>query len=142
MRQLKLWDSTGTLLISFGSLFLHSSIYGELKKMAQEKQQEVKTHKIGVYLWIWALLFVFSFFSYMVDYLNFEGLLRWTLIVFFMLSKAALIMAIFMHLFWERYVIVNVLLWPMTLMLLFVGIMAAESEYTLFTRLFYFVAGS
>jgi cytochrome c oxidase subunit IV len=59
-----------------------------------------------------------------------------------MLSKAALIMAIFMHLFWERYAIVNVLLWPMTLMLLFVGIMAAESEYTLLTRLFYFIAGS
>ena len=36
----------------------------------------------------------------------------------------------------------NVLLWPMTLMLLFVGIMAAESEYTLLTRLFYFIAGS
>tara|TARA_Y100000310_G_scaffold248632_1_gene254507 strand:- start:25365 stop:25601 length:237 start_codon:yes stop_codon:yes gene_type:complete len=78
----------------------------------------------------------------MVDYLNFEGTFRWTLIVIFMLSKAALIMAIFMHLFWERYAIVNVLLWPMTLMLLFVGIMAAESEYTLFTRLFYFIAGS
>jgi len=78
----------------------------------------------------------------MVDYLNFEGLLRWTLILAFMVSKAALIVAVFMHLFWERYVIVNVLLWPMTLMLLFVGIMAAESEYTLFTRLFYFVAGS
>jgi len=87
-------------------------------------------------------LFVFSFFSYMVDYLNFEGLLRWTLILAFMVSKAALIVAVFMHLFWERYAIVNVLLWPMTLMLLFVGIMAAESEYTVFTRLFYFVAGS
>jgi cytochrome c oxidase subunit IV len=101
-----------------------------------------QSHKIDVYLWIWGLLFVFSFFSYMVDYLDFEGTIRWTLIVIFMLSKAALIMAIFMHLFWERYAIVNVLLWPMTLMLLFVGIMAAESEYTLFTRLFYFVAGS
>jgi cytochrome c oxidase subunit IV len=78
----------------------------------------------------------------MVDYLNFEGLLRWTLILAFMVSKAALIVAVFMHLFWERYAIVNVLLWPMTLMLLFVGIMAAESEYTVFTRLFYFVAGS
>jgi cytochrome c oxidase subunit IV len=78
----------------------------------------------------------------MVDYLNFEGLLRWTLILAFMVSKAALIVAVFMHLFWERYAIVNVLLWPMTLMLLFVGIMAAESQYTLFTRLFYFVAGS
>ena len=101
-----------------------------------------QSHKIGVYLWIWALLFVFSFFSYMVDYLDFEGTIRWTLIVIFMLSKAALIMAIFMHLFWERYAIVNVLLWPMTLMLLFVVIMAAESEYTLLTRLFYFIAGS
>ena len=105
-------------------------------------QYKAQTHKIGVYLWIWALLFVFSFFSYMVDYLNFEGLLRWTLILVFMVSKAALIVAVFMHLFWERYAIVNVLLWPMTLMLLFVGIMAAESEYTLFTRLFYFIAGS
>ncbi|MAH54159.1 MAG: cytochrome C oxidase subunit IV, partial [Candidatus Pelagibacter sp.] len=74
--------------------------------MAQENNQEVTTHKIGVYLWIWGLLFVFSFFSYMVDYLNFEGLLRWTLIVIFMFSKAALIMAIFMHLFWERWAIV------------------------------------
>ena len=88
------------------------------------------------------LLFVFSFFSYMVDYLNFEGLLRWILILAFMVAKAALIVSVFMHLFWERYAIVNVLLWPMTLMLLFVWIMVAESEYTLFTRLFYFVAGS
>ena len=106
------------------------------------KHYKKQAHEIGVYLWIWGLLFVFSFFSYMVDYLDFEGTIRWTLIVIFMLSKAALIMAIFMHLFWERYAIVNVLLWPMTLMLLFVGIMAAESEYTLLTRLFYFIAGS
>ena len=105
-------------------------------------QYKAQTHKIGVYLWIWALLFIFSFFSYMVDYLNFEGLLRWTLILVFMVSKAALIVAVFMHLFWERYAIVNVLLWPMTLMLLLLGIMAADSKYTLFTRLFYFVAGS
>ncbi len=105
-------------------------------------QYKTQSHKIGIYLWIWALLFVFSFFSYMVDYLNFEGTLRWTLILVFMVSKAALIVAVFMHLFWERYAIVNVLLWPMTLMLLFVGIMAADSEYTLLTRLFYFAAGS
>ena len=106
------------------------------------KHYKKQSHEIGVYLWIWGLLFVFSFFSYMVDYLDFEGTIRWTLIVIFMLSKAALIMAIFMHLFWERYAIVNVLLWPMTLMLLFVFIMVAESEYTLITRLFYFIAGS
>ena len=58
--------------------------------MEQNKKQEVHTHKIGIYLWIWGLLFVFSFFSYMVDYLDFHGLLRWTLIVAFMLTKAGL----------------------------------------------------
>ena len=58
--------------------------------MEQNKKQEVHTHKIGIYLWIWGLLFVFSFFSYMVDYLNFQGLLRWTLIVFFQFPLFAL----------------------------------------------------
>jgi len=46
--------------------------------MEQNKKQEIHTHKIGIYLWIWGLLFVFSFFSYMVDYMEFQGLLRWT----------------------------------------------------------------
>ena len=36
----------------------------------------------------------------------------------------------------------NVLLWPMTLMMLFVWIMVTESEYTLLTRIFYFILGS
>ena len=110
--------------------------------MTGDKKQEVHTHKIGVYLWIWGLLFVFSFFSYMVDYINYQGLLRWSLIIFFMLVKAGLIMSIFMHLYWERWAIVNVLLWPMTAIGVFVGIMAAESYYTFFTRMFYFVVGS
>ena len=55
--------------------------------MEQNKKQEVHTHKIGIYLWIWGLLFVFSFFSYMVDYMEFQGLLRWTLIVIFYAYK-------------------------------------------------------
>ena len=108
----------------------------------KNKEKAQTTHKIGIYLWIWGLLFVFSFFSYMVDYMNYQGLLRWSLIVFFMLSKAGFIMAIFMHLYWERWAIVNVLLWPMTAIGVFIGIMAAESHYTFFTRMFYFVVGS
>jgi len=110
--------------------------------MEQNKKQEVHTHKIGIYLWIWGLLFVFSFFSYMVDYMEFQGLLRWTLIVAFMLTKAGLIMAIFMHLYWERWAIVNVLLWPMTAIACFGGLMVAEGKYTVFTRFYYFVLGS
>ena len=110
--------------------------------MAETKKEKTTTHKIGIYLWIWGLLFVLSFFSYMVDWLQFQGLLRWTLIVTFMLLKAGLIMAFFMHLFWERYALVNVLLWPMTAIVCFVVLMAAEGKYTVFTRLVYFVLGS
>ena len=106
------------------------------------KEKQTTTHKLGIYLWIWGLLFVLSFFSYIVDYLDFQGLLRWFLILLFMFLKAGLIMTFFMHLFWERYALVNVLLWPMTAIACFVGLMVAESKYTFFTRLFYFVLGS
>jgi len=109
--------------------------------MSETKKAEATTHKIGIYLWIWGLLFVLSFFSYMVDWLQFQGLLRWTLIVIFMSLKAGLIMAIFMHLFWERYAIVNVLLWPMTAIACFICLMIAEGRYTVITRLYYFVVG-
>ena len=47
----------------------------------------------------------------------------------------------FMNLFWERYALVNVLLWPMTAIACFVGLMVAEGKYTVFTRLIYFVLG-
>ena len=109
--------------------------------MGTDKKQEVHTHKIGIYLWIWGLLFVLSFCSYMVDWLQFQGLLRWSLILIFMFLKAGLIMMFFMHLFWERYTLVNVLLWPMTAIACFVGLMVAEGKYTVFTRLLYFFTG-
>ena len=106
-----------------------------------QNKQQASTHKIGIYLWIWGLLFVLSFFSYMVDWIGFQGLLRWTLILTFMFLKAGLIMAFFMHLFWERYALVNVLLWPMTAIVCFVGLMVTEGKYTVFTRLLYFFTG-
>ena len=58
-------------------------------------------HPIGVYLKIWGLLFILSTASYLVDYFHFQGYLRWSLIVVFMLLKAGLIVAIFMHMIWE-----------------------------------------
>ena len=107
----------------------------------KKTEQQESTHKIGIYLWIWGLLFVLSFFSYMVDWYNFQGMLRWSLILFFMFLKAGLIMAFFMHLFWERYALVNVLLWPMPAIVCFVALMVAEGQYTLFSRIFYFFVG-
>ncbi|MFB3125638.1 MAG: cytochrome C oxidase subunit IV, partial [Woeseiaceae bacterium] len=56
--------------------------------MAQASGQQ---HPISIYMWIWGLLFVFSFFSYMVDYLDFQGLMRWSLILLFMFLKAGFI---------------------------------------------------
>jgi cytochrome c oxidase subunit IV len=65
---------------------------------AKEGQQ----HPLTVYLWIWLLLFVLSTFSYLVDYFHLQGYLRWSLIITFMLLKAGFIVAIFMHMAWER----------------------------------------
>ena len=52
-------------------------------------------HPIGIYLKIWLLLFVFSAFSYAVDYFHLQGYLRWSLILIFMFLKAGFIVAIF-----------------------------------------------
>ena len=106
-----------------------------------EKKEQASTHKIGIYLWIWGLLFVLSFFSYMVDGYQLQGILRWSLILIFMFLKAGLIMAFFMHLFWERYALVNVLLWPMSAIACFIILMVAEFKYTLFSRMFFFFVG-
>jgi len=97
-------------------------------------------HPIKLYLVVWAWLFILSACSYMVDYLGVHGYLRWTLILLFMVLKAGLIVAVFMHMAWERLAIVYAILVPPVAVLVFVWIMAIESEYTLLTRLTFFGA--
>lgn len=63
-------------------------------------------HPIGIYLKIWGLLFVLSTMSYLVDYFHVQGLMRWTLIIVFMIAKAGLIVSVFMHMMWERLALV------------------------------------
>lgn len=94
-------------------------------------------HPLGIYYKIWTLLFVLSAFSYMVDYLNFQGYLRWTLILIFMMLKAGFIVAIFMHAMWERMALVFTILGPPTVLLLLIGFMAIEGDYTFGTRVEY-----
>ena len=96
-------------------------------------------HPIRIYLWIWLLLFVFSTFSYMVDYFKVQGMLRWTLIILFMLLKAGFIVAIFMHMAWERLALKLAILIPPLCLLILVGLMAAEGDYTFITRWAQFV---
>ena len=95
-------------------------------------------HPISLYLKIWGLLFVLSTMSYLVDYFHFQGYLRWTLIVTFMLLKAGLIVAVFMHMAWERLSLVYAILVPPLCLLVLVGLMAAEADHTYLTRLLFF----
>lgn len=95
-------------------------------------------HPISLYLKIWVLLFVLSFFSYLVDYMQLEGYLRWSLILLFMFLKAGFILAIFMHVAWERLSLQVVLFLPLLAILVFIAIMAIEADYTYVTRLMFF----
>src|ERR1700704_995966 len=95
---------------------------------------EGQQHPIRIYLWIWALLFVFSTFSYLVDYFNLHGLLRWTLIILFMLVKAGCIVAIFMHMAWERLPLKFAVLIPPLCLLVLIGFVGVEGTHTFITR--------
>ena len=92
-------------------------------------------HPLGIYIGIWVLLFVLSAFSYMVDYLHLQGMLRWSLILLFMLLKAGFIVAIFMHMAWERLALIFAILLPPFCLLIFISLMAWEGDYTLLTRI-------
>ena len=91
-------------------------------------------HPLAIYLWIWLLLFVLSAGSYLVDYFHLQGMLRWTLIIIFMLLKAGFIVAIFMHMAWERLALKFAILLPPLCLLVLIGFMAIEGDYTFITR--------
>jgi cytochrome c oxidase subunit 4 len=104
------------------------------------EQTTQRHHPISLYLLVWGLLFVLSAFSYMVDYFALQGLLRWSLIILFMMLKAGLIVAVFMHMAWERLALVYAILLPPLIVLIFTGLMISEANYTLLTRLLFFSA--
>jgi cytochrome c oxidase subunit IV len=99
---------------------------------------EGQQHPLKLYLVVWAWLFILSTCSYLVDYFHLEGNLRWSLILLFMILKAGLIVAVFMHMAWERLALAYAILVPPILVLIFVGIMTFEANYTFLTRLFFF----
>jgi cytochrome c oxidase subunit 4 len=95
---------------------------------------EHQQHPLKIYFIVWIGLFILSACSYMVDYLNFQGELRWFLIIFFMWAKAGLIVAIFMHMRWERISLITAILVPPLCLAVFVFLMAIEGNYTEHTR--------
>ena len=68
-------------------------------------------------------------------------MLRCSLILLFMMLKAGLIVAVFMHMAWERLALAYAILVPPVLVLVFVAIMVLESDYTLWMRITFFGAG-
>ena len=111
--------------------------------MAQVRAHaEGQQHPIKLYLVVWGWLFVLSTCSFLVDYFDLQGYLRWSLILLFMVVKAGLIVAVFMHMAWERLALMYAILVPPGAVLLFVAIMAFESEYTHFIRVAFFGPGA
>lgn len=104
-----------------------------------EAHAEGQQHPINLYLWIWGLLFVVSAGSYFTDFLP-HGMLRWTLILLFMFIKAGFIVAIFMHMRWERLALKLAILLPPLALLVLIAFMAIEGEHTFLTRLEAFVS--
>jgi len=114
---------------------VHAQHYASPAAAAHEEGQH---HPLKVYFIVWGGLFVLSACSYMVDYVGLQGYLRWSLILLFMLIKAGLIVAVFMHMVWERRALAYAILVPMFAVIVFVGIMAVESHYTSVIREEYF----
>jgi caa(3)-type oxidase subunit IV len=112
----------------------------ETKVVSAAANEHGQQHPLKVYFVVWGWLFVLSACSYLVDYVGLLGYLRWSLILLFMLLKAGLIVAFFMHMLWERQALVYAIVVPMFAVLVFVGIMAFESDYTVLTRIQYFGA--
>ncbi|ARP98540.1 cytochrome C oxidase subunit IV family protein [Pseudorhodoplanes sinuspersici] len=102
---------------------------------------EGQQHPIKLYLVVWGWLFILSIGSYLVDYFALQGFLRWSLILTFMTLKAGLIVAVFMHMAWERLALSYAILVPPVFVLVFVAIMALESDYTHLMRVVFFGGG-
>ncbi|HVY65819.1 MAG TPA: cytochrome C oxidase subunit IV family protein [Gammaproteobacteria bacterium] len=96
-------------------------------------------HPLKIYFLVWGLLFLFSAASYATDFLQ-HGYFRWALILLFMLLKAGFIIAIFMHMAWERKALIWAILGPPVVLLVLIGLMVVEGDYTELTRLSSFSA--
>src|SRR3979411_190673 len=115
---------------------LHIHVHDALASGATHAKGQ--QHPIQLYLVVWGWLFLRRTCSYLVDYFGLHGYLRWSLILLFMVLKAGLIVAVFMHMAWERLALAPSLLLAPGLLLVFLAIMVFESEYTHLVRVLFF----
>jgi len=95
---------------------------------------------VGIYYKVWGLLFVLAGFSYAIGYFGVEAPLRGILLIALALLQAGLIIAVLMHLAWERVIVVYLILVPPVLLVSFLGICIADGSYTHGTRQANFLA--
>tara|TARA_A100001011_G_C13874689_1_gene660472 strand:+ start:224 stop:556 length:333 start_codon:yes stop_codon:yes gene_type:complete len=107
--------------------------------MDNSEQDGHQQHPISTYFKVWGLLFVLSGLSYWVDYVQLQGFWRWTLILTFMFLKAGFIVAIFMHMAWERMAFALAILGPPLILLVFIALMSSEGSYIELVRSLFFV---
>ena len=119
---------------------MHGRPHYEAHTAVAVAHEEGQQHPLRVYFVVWGWLFVLSFCSYMVDYVGLQGFLRWFLILAFMMLKAGLIVAVFMHMAWERLAFIYAIITPPVFVLVFVTLMVIESDYTLWMRTTFFGA--
>ena len=91
-------------------------------------------HPFSLYISVWILLFVFSGFSYMVDYMNVEGYLRWFIVTVFAFLKAGLVVGVFMHMAWERMALLYAITLPPLFLLALAGILAVDGSFIYYIR--------
>ena len=114
--------------------YAHANVHPHAPAQAEAADVTHQEHPLRIYFTIWILLFLLSGLSYAVDYFQFQGYLRWTLIITFMLLKAGFITAIFMHMWWERMALAAAILLPPLCLLVLIGIMSIEADWTFLMR--------
>ncbi len=98
-----------------------------------EKEGGHQEHPLGIYYLFWFLLFLLSAFSYWTDFWP-DGPLRTGMILLLMMAKAAGIVYIFMHMWWERLALKIAILGPPVAILVLIWLMAYEGLYVEETR--------
>ena len=99
-----------------------------------EKEGGHQEHPLGIYYLFWFLLFLLSAFSYWTDFWP-DGPMRTGAILILMMAKAAGIVYIFMHMWWERLALKIAILGPPVAILVLIWLMADEGFYIEDTRI-------
>jgi cytochrome c oxidase subunit 4 len=89
---------------------------------------------IGVYFKVWGLLFVLAGTSYCIAYFGVGQPLKAILLLALALLQAGLIIAVLMHLVWERVIVAYLMFVPPLLLASFMAICFADGGYTHRTR--------